>query len=136
MKYNLYDYLRNNLPEIDFRVEYIDPADSQDCVLIQEGTSQARGYPLDRVDGDIQVVSYGRTVRTAEDQAFAVYNFLRENFNFTLPATNDGAIPEVYIQKISARNRPTRVQWQGSMQVYLFHYEVVYSDRQNGLTIQ
>lgn len=136
MKYNLYEYLHANLPALNFVIDQIDTTDPQDVVLIRESGGNSDAYNVQRADSTIQIVSFAPDSKQAEDNAFAVYAFLKENFNFTLPATGDGKHPAIYIQKISARGRPVLMRWEASTAVYSFTYEVVYSDTQNGLTVQ
>lgn len=136
MKYNLYEYLHQNLPAINFVIDQIDTTDPQESVLIREAPGSANAYNVNRADSTIQIVSFATESKTAEDNAFAVYGFLKERFNFTLPATGDGNHPAIYIQKISARGRPVIMRWEGSLAVYSFTYEVAYSDTQNGLTVR
>ena len=84
MIYNLLQYLKTNLPTIDFVANGWNPDSDQDTVMISETGGDPKHW-YDRTDWAVQILSRGKNTNIAKENADDVYNLLKNRFGLTLP---------------------------------------------------
>lgn len=133
MIYNLYEYLNTALPELNIVVEQLDESDLQDTILLSLTSSKSQAYPSGRVDEIVKVRSFSNNEYDAKKNAELIYNTLKENYNFYLPASPGNAYHSgtLRINVLQAMQKPVFVGYApNNTAIYTFDYKVIYSDNQ------
>lgn len=108
MIYYILNDLETQFPSYPLYAESVSESAAQDYVLIQETSGAARGYPDNRIDAQMRLISRSQERYTAKARADAIFNYLRERFNITLdphPDTGTG-VPTLFIRRVAALQPP------------------------------
>ena len=107
MIYNLVEYLRLQLPTLNFIANGWDPDSEQNSIVINDTGGDPNHWIL-RTDWAIQIMSRANSVVLAKEQADAVYNLLKNKIGITLPqvTVNDIIYSEVKTFQISPMQTP------------------------------
>lgn len=107
MIYNLYEYLKSELPSINFVVDgWENDSDIESVLLTATGGDPQHWF--DRTDDTVRVLSRSNSKVFAKQRADNVYNKLKNRFGLTLPAANVGGVdyPEFIAAQISPIQSP------------------------------
>jgi len=125
---NLIQYLRTEFPQYTF-VKRIDPTDKQELFIVRSMGGNPTGYPMQRVDQLIQIISRSQDRTKAESRAQEIYLKLKERFDFTLPAIPALLLGEVNLAKFSASSVPGDFSEEGTgVYQFLLNFVAIYSD--------
>jgi hypothetical protein len=130
MIYNLIQYLRDTFPLYTF-VQLLDPSDTQATIVVRElGGGSVTGYPMERVDSPVQIISRGQDRFVAKQVIEDIYLELKEKFDFTLPAVLELSLPELTLARIQANQTPGDMSQSGAgVYEYVVNFTVTYSDK-------
>jgi maltose-binding protein MalE len=107
MIYNLVEYLRLQLPTLNFIANGWDPDSEQNSIVIND-TGGDPNHWIPRTDWAIQIISRANSVTLAKEQADTVYNLLKNKIGITLPqvTVNDIVYKAVKTYQISPMQTP------------------------------
>ena len=107
MIYNLLQYLKDNLPDINFVVNGFGVDSEQDEVMIGETGGEPQHW-YNRTDWAVQFISRSGDVTVAKQNLEAVYNLLKNKFGVTLPrvVVGDTEYEEIKTYQISPLQTP------------------------------
>jgi hypothetical protein len=107
MIYNLTEYLRLQLPTLNFIANGWDPDSEQNSIVIND-TGGDPNHWIPRTDWAIQIMSRANSVVLAKEQADTVYNLLKNKIGIVLPqVTVNGIVyTEVKTYQISPMQTP------------------------------
>jgi hypothetical protein len=122
-------YLRAQFPAYNF-VLFYDPKDKQDTIAVRLTGGSVEGYPMERVDATFQVIVKSQDRQLALGRILDIYSYLKENFDFDLPAVPALSLPAVNVAKLSANQYPGEVSIDGSgVYNYVCNFTCVFSDK-------
>lgn len=107
MIYNLLQYLKDNLPEINFVVNGFGIDSKIDEVMIGETGGEPQHW-YERTDWAVQFISRSSDVTVAKQNIEAVYNLLKNKFGVVLPRVivGDTEYEEIKTFQISPLQTP------------------------------
>jgi len=127
---NLIQYLRDTFPTYTF-VQLLDPTDTQTTIVVRElGGGAVTGYPMERVDAPVQIISRNQDRFEAKAAITAIYLDIKERFDFVLPAVPELGLTEVTVARIQANQTPGDLsQPSTGIYEYVVNFTVTYSDK-------
>lgn len=127
---NLIQYLRTEFPDLTF-VQLLDPTNKQTTIVVREiGGGTVTGYPMERVDVPVQIISRGQDRLVAKNNITAIYLDLKERFDFTLPAVPALSLAEVNLARFGANQTPGDLSQIGTgVYEYVVNFTATYSDK-------
>lgn len=137
MIYNLLQYLRDSFPALvanpDAQItNAIDVSLTDEVILVRDNGGPQEGYPDNRADASIQIITYARSDFRAYELSDTIYQYLIDRHDVTLPAadgTNSPAPETLRINRIHAMQRPFRFDPDDNgLFRYANNYLVTFSD--------
>ena len=129
MIHQLIEYLRTVFPTYTF-VTLLDYSDTQETIVVRETGGSISGYPMERVDATVQIVSRGQDSFLAKERIQNIYLELKEKFDFDLPAVPDLGLTALNIARIQANQFPGDLTEVGTgVYEYVVNFTLTYSDK-------
>jgi hypothetical protein len=124
--YAIQNIITERLPGINIITGGFDVYDSQTGIYLRDLGGETRGFPDNRSDARIQVLSRARSDFEAMQNCNKVFAVLREEFSIQAAFESFN----LKINKIGAIQRPSSMGTsENGLYEYVFNYEVIFSEK-------
>lgn len=109
-EYNLHEYLKTELPAINFVVNGYGPDSPEDCIKINLTSGDPQHF-YERNDWFIQLLGRSKKIETTKDEIFQAYFKVRNKFGLQLPEATLGSLvyPAIKVYRIVPMQVPSYI---------------------------
>ena len=126
----LYD-LQQQFPTYEIYAEGLEQDSIQEFILLREMPGSARGYPDNRIQGQIQITVRNHDMFLARQISGAIFDYMRERHNVTLQQHPDDSsgVGDLFVRHIVAMQPPYPMGRDGDGPFrYVNNYQITYQN--------